>query len=43
MQTQCPQGFQIVLESADHCPAFKMNSKATPDDIALELDADLHL
>ena len=31
------------MEFADHCPAFKMTSKATPDDMALEADADLQL
>ena len=31
------------MESADHCPAFKMTSKATPDNMALEVDDDLQL
>ena len=31
------------MESADHCPAFRMTSSATPDNMALEVDAALQL
>ena len=31
------------MKSADHCPAFKMTFNATPDGMALEVNADLQL